>query len=255
MSNESCIECYGKFPDDPRYPKTICKKRSSCELGGPCLDCSREEKSNIHYNFQYESVGSVSFDPNRSDSDDEQNVAAKAYFEATDASSGSSDLNLLGIDIPDDSVDIVKTVIEKLSEFYFYSPAVFEALMNSIMLNKSQSDLAREKHISRQCENKRLLRELGIAQKRNDVQHRRDRELAEAKKSYENKLQELRHKDSFLRTLSNRDWLIYKLRFIDGCTVKSTARQANVTERTVYRVSAFLHSNLDNSVTVDLIGK
>lgn len=249
MSNESCIECYGKFPDDPRFPKTVCKKRLSCELGGPCLDRSREEKSNIHYNFQYESVGSVSFDPNRSDSDDERNVAAKAYFEATDTSAASSDLNLLGVDIPLDAVDVVKTVIEKLSEFYFYSPAVFESLMNSIMMNKSQSDLAREKHISRQCVNKRLLRELGIAQKRNDFQQRRDRELAEAKKSYEDKLRKLRQKDSFLRSLSNRDWMIYKLRFIDGCTVKSTARQANVTERTVYRVSAYLHSNLNDPVT------
>lgn len=72
---------------------------------------------------------------------------------------------------------------------------MLDALLNMVFKGKTQSELAREKHITRQCENKRLLRELGIAQKRNDIQERRDRELEEKKREISDRLAELRQRD------------------------------------------------------------
>ena len=61
---------------------------------------------------------------------------------------------------------------------------------------------------------------------------------------------ELRRKDIFLCSLSERNWLIYKYHFIDGCSEESTAKQAGCSRRTVSTVAQFLRENLDKNCTI-----
>ena len=123
-------------------------------------------------------------------------------------------------------------------------------LMQSIFKGKNQSDAAREKGITRQGLNKRLLYELGIAQKRNDIQERRDRELAAAKKEYADKMEDLRQKDEFFKTLSDRDWSIYRKVFVDGESYPNVAKALKCSERTVYSVASFLRSKVGKNCVI-----
>lgn len=242
--NDDKAECYGKHSEQsPR-----CRE---CELKNPCKNRTEEPKENLRYAFQHISVPQVFFDGGESgDADGELLEAANAYYSQTDGKEKNSALILDGITIPEKAKYIVFQVISRLAEFYFHTPHVFEAIMQKAFHGKSQSDLAREKFISRQCVNKRLLKDLGIAQKRHDVQQRRDAELAEAKESLAEKEESLRQKDHFLQSLSERDWRIYKLHFIDGCSEISTANQVGCSRRTVSTVAQFLRKGLSENCTI-----
>ena len=239
--NADKIVCYGTRID--------CPDRPGCELGVPCLSRARESADDLHYQYQHVSVPQMEYDPGE-DRDRETDQVAKAYYEAAVESGESPPLELDSISIPPDVLPVVYKVLEKIAEYYFHTPHTLDALLNTVMRGKTQSDIAREKHITRQCVNKRLLRELGIAQKRNDIQERRDRELHEKKREFDLRLDELRRRDEFLSTLSERDWMVYKLVFVDGVSYASAAQTLNCSRRTIIRVSLFLRSHLGGNVTV-----
>ena len=242
--NEDKVECYGHY--------SSCAKCRKCELSSPCQNRTDEPKENLKYQFQHISVPQVFFEGGEhGEAENEELIeAANAYYNKESETTAPENLVLDGITIPENAKFLVFEVVARLAEFYFYTPSVFEAIMKNAFEGKSQSDLAREKFISRQCINKRLLRELGIAQKRNDRQERRDRELAEAKSNFERQTEELRQKDKFLCSLSERNWLIYKYHFIDGCSEESTANQVGCSRRTVSTVAQFLRENLDKNCTI-----
>lgn len=241
--NADKIDCYGKRIDCPR--------RADCELGSPCFNRARESADDLHYQYQHVSVPQMEYDPCE-DREHETDQVAKAYYEAAVESDDPSPLELDGISIPPDVLPVVYKVLEKIAEYYIHTPHVFDALINTVMRGKTQSDIAREKHITRQCVNKRLLRELGIAQKRNDIQARRDRELHEKKREYDARLDDMRRRDEFLSSLSERDWRVYKLVFVDGVSYESAARTLECSKRTIIRVSLFLRSKLNGNVTVSI---
>lgn len=244
--NDDKVQCYGT--------KIDCPNRAECELGAACLSRSRESSEDLHYQYQHVSVPEMMYDPNEDNSSrsyddpDDDAEAAKAYFEAMPDDPSASVLKLQGITLNDETLPVVMQVVEKIAEWYFYTPHTFDALMNKIIRGKSQSDIAREKHITRQCENKRLLRELGIAQKRNDIQERRDRELEEAKRELSDYLESLRRRDEFLSRLSDRNWKIYLYRFFERRTARETAILVKCNIRTVFRVSYKLRKNLGKYV-------
>lgn len=237
--NDDKIRCFGK--------NVSCPQRSDCELGAPCLNRAREFLDDYHFGKQHICVSQVEYDPNRDDHDDADEIA-RAYFEAAAESSAPAPLELDGITIPPDALPVVMHVLEKIAEYYFHTPHVLDALFNTVFRGKSQSDIAREKHITRQCENKRLLRELGIAQKRNDIQARRDRELESRKREFDSRLAELRRRDEFLSSLTEREWRIYLHRFCERRSARSTAELTHCNIRTVFRVSHKLRSGLGENV-------
>lgn len=244
QANEDKVQCYGTYSN--------CAKCRKCELSSPCQNRTDEPKENMKYAFQHISVPQVYFEGGEhGETENEELVeAVNAYYNSADEPQKEHHLVLDGIVIPENVKFIVFEIVGRLAEFYFHTPNVFEAIMKNAFEGKSQSDIAREKFITRQCENKRLLKDLGIAQKRNDIQERRDRELAEAKAEYTQKCEDLRQKDEFLCSLSERNWLIYKYHFIDGCSEESTANQVGCSRRTVSTVAQFLREKLDKNCTI-----
>lgn len=248
--NDDKISCYGK--------KIDCPKREHCELGEVCLSRARESADDLHYQLQHVSVPEIIYNPNedghhhRHGGFNDENDTAKAYYGAvSDETAEEESIDIPGVSLDEDTKPIVMQVVEKIAEWYFYTPHTFDALMNKIVRGKSQSDIAKERHITRQCVNKRLLRELGIAQKRNDIQERRDRELENAKRKITEYIDVLRERDEFLSKLSERNWKIYLYRFFEHRTVKETALLVKCNMRTVFRVSQKLRQKLGNSVILE----
>lgn len=235
MPKNDIEKCYGTLN---------CAERESCPWGEPCLSRAREPMDDRHFQIQHVSVPCMIYDPTKTDEDEETQSAIEAYFTTAKNKETAEVIELDGLTVSGDSIPVVMQVLERLASFYFETPKTFDALMKMIFKGKNQSDLARDEHVSRQCINKRLFKELGIAQKRNDVQERRDRELAEAKKEYSDKLDELRKKDEFLKTLSAREWSVYVKVFEEGCSIGSTAKQLNLHKTQVARCVQFLRSNL-----------
>ena len=237
--NDERIKCYGT--------RVECPRRCDCELGTPCLSRAREFLDDYHYQKQHVSVPQMEYDPGE-DRDREDEEIAKAYYEAVADDSAPTPLQLDGITISPESLPVVLKVLERIADFYFHTPHVLDALLNTVVRGKSQSDIAREKHITRQCENKRLLRELGIAQKRNDIQVRRDRELEEKKRELSDHVAELHRREKFLSDLPLLHWRIFLLRFRDRRSARETAELAGCDIRTVFRVSHDLRRNLGEDV-------
>ena len=240
--NDDKVQCYGTFNQSERC--------SQCELCEPCKNRTDEPKEAMRYNFQNISISQVLFDDNDNSDVSQEMMEAIEECNKKEVPENDTPLVLHDIVIPPETKDIVLEVVHRLAEFYFHTPHVFEAIMKNSFQGKSQSDIAREKFITRQCENKRLLKDLGIAQKRNDIQERRDRRLAEIEEDCARKTESLRKKDEFLSSLSERNWLIYKLHFVDGCSEESTAKQIGCSRRTVSYVAQFLREKLAENCTI-----
>jgi hypothetical protein len=227
MEKENQYKCYGTLN---------CSKRKNCKLGECCLSRAKEEKEDISYSRKNVSVNEILYDPNKSP----QEFITENDFYFDEEEEVKKVLELCDIDIPVEALPFCLALISKIQDFYFLTPQIFDALMNSIFKGKSQSDLAKERHISRQCVNKRLLKEINIMQKRNDVQERRDKELANAKKMYSDKVEELNNIEENLRSLSEKQLKIYICRIKNKMTASETAKKCNCSIRTVFRISDYL---------------
>ena len=247
VTEEEMQKCYGKLRIEHR--KDQCSRRKDCPWGDACLSLVNEEAENIHYHKANISVGFMLFDPN--DNADDNSLAE--YKEETEESTAEKAVYSLILGDSDneyidaDTYKKICKVVAQIAEIYFSKPTAFDLLMKKIYKGYNQSDLARERGITRAGVNKRLMLELGIGQKRNSLKVREERELEEAKKQYIQKNQELREREKFLATLSERDWNIYKLAFIDGCSLNSVAIQLNIGTSTVDRVVRFLRSKLNEN--------
>lgn len=241
--NEDKINCYGT--------KTECPERDSCELGGPCLSRAREASEDRHFQIQNISLPNVLFDGSDNEARDDFRIDPLSIYSENSAENDDEEpLRLSDITIPAESKACVLQVVEKLAYYYFNMPNVLDALFNIIFKGKNQSDIAREKNITRQCENKRLLRELGIAQKRKDIQYRRDSELQQIKQDYCAMADALQDKENFIQTLSERDFTIFKYRFGQKFTAQKTAEIAGCDLRTVFRVSRIIRQRCGLPVMV-----
>lgn len=245
--NEDKINCYGT--------KTECPERDSCELGGPCLSRAREAMEDRHFQIQNISLPSVMYDGSGNgdgENEDFRIDPLSIYHEDNVCNPADEDepLRLSDITIPAESKACVLQVVEKLAYYYFNMPNVLDALFNIIFKGKNQSDIAKEKNITRQCENKRLLRELGIMQKHNDIQHRRDAELRQIRDEYCAMAEAMKDKEDFIQSLSERDFIIFKYRFSQRFTAQKTAEIAGCDLRTVFRVSRIIRQKCGLPVMV-----
>lgn len=257
---EEIIECYGKYPVKDGIDR--CARRAECPWGESCLSRSREGLDAMHYHIANVSVGFLHYDSGADDdgsermyANDTEEIEAKAEQAIMNQHSceenEEQDLHLDGITIPGAKYGVCMRVIERIAQMYFSTPSSFDMLMKSVFKGKNQSDVAKEEGITRQGLNKRLLYELGIAQKRNDIQQRRDRELNQIKMEYSGKLEELRELDAFFRSLSERDWRIYRMVFLEKKSYSKAAREIGCSLKTVYRVSKVLRSKMDENVQID----
>ena len=247
VTEEEMVKCYGTLRIENK--KDQCLRRSECPWGDACLSLANEEAESVHYHRANISVGFMLFDPNNSDgnspppatddSEEEEKIAEKAVYAM--ACGGSDD------SMSEDTYERICRVLAQLADIYFTRPTTFEMLMKKIYKDYNQSDLAREKGITRAGINKRLMLELGIGQRRNNLKIRDEIELEKAKREYNQKNEKLRERERFLATLSDRDWHIYKLAFIDGCSLNSVAIQLNIGTSTVDRVVRFLRLKLNEN--------
>ena len=63
-------------------------------------------------------------------------------------------------------------------------------------------------------------------------------------------MEELREKDEFFHSLSDRDWKIYRMIFVEGCSRERVAKQLNIGTATVSRVIQFLRERITKSDTI-----
>lgn len=237
IPTESEVEqCYGTKRIEKH--KDQCERRAECPWGQACLSRANEEADSIHYHKVNVSLGAVVFDPKQ------RNENASAFIDPQDNNSADT-IQLNGISFSADNYDAICHALAKIADVYFSKPTVFEMLMKSIYKHYNQSDLAREKGITRAGVNKRLLTELGIGQKRNDARDRQMRELEERKQEYIDKLEELQIRDSVLSALTYTEWQIYKLVFVDGCTANSAATQLKISKAKARQIVHELRDKLN----------
>lgn len=235
MSEPDCADktvCYGKFPDLRGKPETFCPHRNNCELGAPCLSRSREPSDDEHYQNQNISVPHMIYDPNEDGGEDDEISKTFYEYDGVRIEQGAGDLELDGLVIPAAQRPLFCDIISKLAEFHRKSPKTLEFLFASTLKNQSQSSFAREKKVTRACVNKWLLTELKIAQKRNDAQERRDRELAQAKKRLKLAEEQAASRAEAFTRMSGAEFAVYKICAEDGCLSITS-----IAEQTGYRIA------------------
>lgn len=249
VTEEEMIRCYGKKRIKGGKDQCERRARGECPWGKFCLSHASEEAENVHYHKANVSVGNILADFNDTDNKDCEGITTvfeqPQYEDGLFASDGGRDdeeeINYLelgnGIRIDDSARPTVDAVIGRIAELYFNAPATFDCLMKKIFQQKNQSDVARQKNVSRQSVNKRLLYELGIAQKRSNMQARRDKELAEAKAKLADIEAEHKRQIRSMRKMTKKEYAVYKVCAIDGCLcVSSVAKQTGCSRYGVYQI-------------------
>ena len=231
-TEKELVECYGK--------KRNCPERERCELGECCLNLASEDSANLH--FQKCTI---------TDNDIVDNMISPGsdkfiFFDEHKTEDAALNIrNSILEKLNGEARSLLFDILGQIADLYFICPNTFDALLRVIFKGQNQSDIARERNVTRQCINQRLHKELGILQKRNGGNKKqRDHELENAKKTAET----LKEKELFLQTLSIRDYQIWKFRFQDGCTAEATAKLVGCDIRTVFRVAQILRRKFNTPV-------
>lgn len=226
-----------------------CPDRADCPIGRECLSLAREEMEARHYHLENISVPHLVFDPVEEESS-AADAATKAFYSAIDESSEPEpDLCLREISVPAESLPFIYKILERIAKFYFIMPNVFQQLMNAIYHGKSQSDIAREKKISRQLANKRLMKEIGLLQKKREDKKQHEKELAEIRERLEAKIEELREQNDFMKSLSDPEIRVYKLLWVDKLSIRKAAGVCGLTVWKVWETKQRLASKMTENQT------
>lgn len=232
------VKCYGKRRS--KEGSDECDKRSVCAWGEACKSASNEEADDIHYHKANVSVGFMLYDPNDDGGDaglsDCSEADANEIFDAIvhRRALQSQGRVVGGMKLTPDEYTLVCRVVEGIAKAYFDAPTAFECLMKKVCKGKNQSDVAKEKEITRQGLNKRLLFELGIAQKRNDIQARRDNELAQQKIRLELAEEQARSTVEAFKSMTKVEYAIYKVCAEDGSlSISALSEITGFTRKTI----------------------
>ena len=117
-------------------------------------------------------------------------------------------------------------IINKIALLYIDYPDVFDTLIKKIYLGKNQSEISKEKGITRQAVSKKL---------KQSVIKMIEKELG--MKATVVKLEKL-------LGLTGKEFEVYKKIFIDGCTVRSAAIQLGLPKSTVHDIGQVLRRKL-----------
>lgn len=120
--------------------------------------------------------------------------------------------------------------LRHVAHYWAESPNSFDALMRKIMLDQNQSDFARGKGVTRQSISK------AIRQERND--------------KFKKEISRLENLNNCFINFTPLENQIYRICFVDGCTIRSAAQQLKISASKVYRVKQILRVKLSKSETV-----
>ena len=138
--------------------------------------------------------------------------------------------NPVHFQIDEDDSEVMR-VINRIAFLYIEHRALFDALIRKIYLGQNQSDISRERGISRQAVSKEL---------RQGIVNMMTKELG---------MKTPVVKREKLLGLTGKEFEVYKLLFIDGCTVRSAAIQLGIPRTTVSRMGQNLRQKLSKSGT------
>ena len=117
-------------------------------------------------------------------------------------------------------------IINKIALLYIDYPDVFDTLIKKIYLGKNQSEISKEKGITRQAVSKKL---------KQSVIKMIEKELG---------MKAPVVKREKLLGLTGREFEVYKKIFVDGCTERSAAMQLGIPKSTVHRMGQNLMRKL-----------
>lgn len=126
----------------------------------------------------------------------------------------------------DENKSEVMRVLNQVAFLYIEHRALFDALIRKIYLGQNQSDISRERGISRQAVSKEL---------RQGIVNMMTKELG---------MKTPVVKREKLLGLTGKEFEVYKKIFIDGCTERSTAIQLGIPKSTVHDIGQVLRRKL-----------
>ena len=117
-------------------------------------------------------------------------------------------------------------IINKIAFLYLDYPDVFDTLIKKIYLGKNQSEISREKGITRQAVSKKL----------------KEAVIRMIEKELGMKAPVVRREK--LLELTGKEFEVYKKIFVDGCTERSAAFQLGIPKSTVHDIGQVLRRKL-----------
>lgn len=120
----------------------------------------------------------------------------------------------------------VMRVLNQVAFLYIEHRALFDALIRKIYLNQNQADISRERGISRQAVSKEL---------RQGIVNMMTKELG---------MKTPVVKREKLLGLTGKEFEVYKLLFVDGCTERSAAIQLGIPKSTIHDIGQVLRRKL-----------
>lgn len=183
--------------------------KEDCELKACCIDRARED----HDEYRRNIYGDLEFNPEVSEA------------HQCDTRDCERQIIVGECVVPPELHGALIEIVAALSEMIEKYPVAFEFLRTKLMSGKemSQSDFARFKGRSRQQIQAQLLRELNFGQRR--------------------------YSENKIASLSPREFAVYKLIYLDGCTTRSAAKQLGIPRQTIFRVGQELRSKLGQNGT------
>ena len=121
------------------------------------------------------------------------------------------------IEIDENNSEVMR-VLNQVAFLYIEHRALFDALVRKIYLNQNQSDISRERGISRQAVSKEL---------RQGIVNMMTKELG---------MKTPVVKREKLLGLTGKEFEVYKKIFVDGCTERSAAIQLGIPKSTVHDI-------------------
>ena len=153
--------------------------------------------------------------------EDEERKFSISYNENID----SSQRQRINIKINKNNKEALE-IINKIALLYIDYPDVFDTLIKKIYLGKNQSEISKEKGITRQAVSKKL---------KQSVIKMIEKELG---------MKATVVKLGKLLGLTGKEFEVYKKLFIDGCTERSTAIQLGIPKSTVHDIGQNLRKKL-----------
>lgn len=132
------------------------------------------------------------------------------------------------IEIDENNSEVMR-VLNQVAFLYIEHRALFDALIRKIYLGQNQSDISRERGISRQAVSKEL---------RQGIVNMMTKELG---------MKTPVVKREKLLGLTGKEFEVYKKIFVDGCTERSAALQLGIPKSTIHRMGQNLRRKLARS--------
>lgn len=208
-SQKNIVQCYGK--DCMKCP-------DRCQWYACGMDVIREKKETLA--IANGTRGVLSLDGMQSENGNKEKLSADF---------------MSALEIPPEEASAGRKTlldaINRMAFLYIESPRIFDALIQRIYLRRNQSDIARSRGVTRAAVSKEL---------RQGITNMMTRELG---------LRTPVAKREKLLELTPKEFAVYKILFLDGCTVRSAAVQLGMSKSKVSRMGQILRRKLGKNGT------